>query len=115
MALKDHIHTYTKWQVLLPGGKREHKLCFGEKGYKCKDPDCNHTAPYSLVLGKRSLCTRCGKPFVLDRKSMMRTEPRCIECSNTVEGRAYRAGKEAIKELVTDLPDFTVNEKELEL
>jgi len=71
----DHIHEYVKFGVK-----------FGELHYKCNHPDCFHTAPVSLIEGKRTMCAICHqKDFILTREDLRRAKPRCPDCSETRE------------------------------
>ena len=89
----DHTHTYVRW-----------KKAFGEQQYKCDDPDCTHTAPRSLILGKRTICSICrAKDFILDSKSLKLARPRCPDCSNTKEAKKQREVKEKVEAILGGL------------
>ena len=85
----DHIHTYVRW-----------KVAFGELQYRCANPDCLHTAPVSLIEGKRSICSKCGlNELILSKEDLRRVKPMCVECSNTKEAKS----KKRFKNIVSDL------------
>ncbi len=93
----NHIHTY----VLLRDRKRQ-PLKYGDDfRYKCADPKCSHTAPYSLVLDKASLCGKCKKTEIILTKDVLRGEfadkpkvtPTCLACGKSRQAKAYQHAK----------------------
>lgn len=92
MAALKHIHIYARWK------KRG-----GELWFKCNDPLCTHIAPRSLVMGKASLCTKCGSKITqLTWKHLDRIKPLCLGCSDTPEGRSFRAAQDLVSTLLKD-------------
>lgn len=68
--------------------------------FKCNDPNCFYTAPRSLILGKTSLCPQCHiHELILDKEAMRRAVPRCINCRETKEAKAYKAAKNLIEQI----------------
>lgn len=52
----------------------------GNVTFFCALPDCNVKINPSLALGKRSLCWRCGEPFILTEYSLRLAKPHCESC-----------------------------------
>jgi len=46
----------------------------------CALPDCSFKTNISLALGKRSLCWRCGEPFIMNEYSLRLSKPHCDGC-----------------------------------
>jgi hypothetical protein len=69
-ALADkHVHKY-----------RRLKYKSGNMIFFCALPDCNQKINISLALGKRSICWRCGEPFVMTEYSLRLAKPHCENC-----------------------------------
>lgn len=58
---KHKVHKYRKVNI----GRKEPYIV-----YRCMLPDCSHYLPESLIEGKKSICWRCGKEFVMTRAQM---------------------------------------------
>ncbi len=52
----------------------------GNMIFFCALPDCNHKMNTALALGKRSLCWRCGEPFIMNEYSIRLAKPHCENC-----------------------------------
>lgn len=52
----------------------------GNTVFFCALPDCNYKSNPSLVLGKRSLCWRCGEPFIMNEYALRLAKPHCEGC-----------------------------------
>lgn len=50
--------------------------------YKCILPDCGTFYQKALVEGKKSLCSRCGFPFIITKKTLKNcpAKPHCEQC-----------------------------------
>lgn len=46
----------------------------------CALPDCSHKTNIALALGKRSICWRCGEPFIMNEYSLRLAKPHCDNC-----------------------------------
>jgi len=46
----------------------------------CTLPDCDYKVAVKLALGKRCICNRCDKPFILNEYSIRLVKPHCDEC-----------------------------------
>lgn len=71
---KRHTHKYYRVQL------------GSDKVWACALPDCNHHMPTHmtpLVLGKSSLCWKCGEALVLDPINMKMDKPICDDCNST--------------------------------
>lgn len=81
MPAKTHVHQY-----LRAVGMLRNKDSGFKNYYKCADPDCSHYLRTDLVLGKRSICNRCGKEFVLPAaQRMLKLKPHCKACTKKKE------------------------------
>ncbi len=52
----------------------------GTKTYFCTLPDCSWRGAPEFQLGKRSICNRCGKEFILNKYSITLEKPHCEDC-----------------------------------
>jgi ribosomal protein S27AE len=52
----------------------------GNDIFFCALPDCAFKTNISLVLGKRSICWRCGESFVMNEYSIRLSKPHCNNC-----------------------------------
>ena len=52
----------------------------GNAIFFCTLPDCNKKINPALALGKRSICWRCGEPFILTEYSLRLAKPHCDAC-----------------------------------
>lgn len=52
----------------------------GNKIFFCALPDCNYKINVALALGKRSICWRCGEPFLITEYSLRLAKPHCDLC-----------------------------------
>lgn len=66
---KNHIHKFKKLRYKS-----------GNETFFCTLPDCNVKLNPALALGKRSLCWRCGEPFILNEYSLRLMKPHCDAC-----------------------------------
>lgn len=64
---------------------RRHVFKSGNKIFFCTLPDCNYKIAISLALGKRTLCNRCGEPFILNDYSIRLAKPHCDNCHKPKE------------------------------
>jgi len=54
--------------------------------WRCMMENCAHYLHEPMVEGKRSVCWKCGKPFIMTKAHLMRVKPKCDACVN------YKAG-----------------------
>lgn len=81
MPSLDHTHIYKKWK----------KLPSGEQLWKCNHQRCTHFIEEGLIEGKISICNICKQnELLMSKENLRRVEPRCVDCSNTAEGRRKR-------------------------
>lgn len=64
-----HIHKF-----------RRHRYASGNTVFFCAQPDCTVKITPALALGKRSICWRCGEPFILSEYSIRLAKPHCDNC-----------------------------------
>lgn len=77
-----------EWNEGVPPMKKDHdvhkyqRVRLGKKYivYKCSLPNCAHFIRQELVVGRKSLCCRCGKEFLMTQKSLLK-KPHCEECT----------------------------------
>jgi len=93
MILK-HIHQMQRVKGVLIDGKPHL--------FKCADPHCTYREERLLLVGKASLCNSCRAEIVLTMELMKRSKPMCLNCSNTIEAKAYRAARDVMKEMFPD-------------
>ncbi len=71
MARQRHIHKYRKLHLKF------------RNIWSCALDDCSHHMPHDLtdkLIGKASLCWRCGEKFILDEDNMKDDMPVCYNC-----------------------------------
>jgi len=83
----NHIHTYIRMNE--------------KKGsFKCAHPLCSHNQIRALVVGKASLCNKCGEVIPkLTSEMLKRSRPCCINCMETKEALEYQRKKKILEEL----------------
>ena len=69
-----HIHRYQRANIAKAQGKKY-------EVYRCSLPDCNHYLVPELVAGKKSICWRCGDPFVITTNLLRLAKPHCKNCT----------------------------------
>ena len=69
MAKTSHIHKFKRLRY-----KSGNEIFF------CALPDCNQKINPALALGKRSICWRCGEPFIMNDYSLRLAKPHCEGC-----------------------------------
>jgi hypothetical protein len=52
----------------------------GNTLYFCALPDCHFKLNPGMALGKRSICWRCGEPFIMTEYSLRLAKPHCANC-----------------------------------
>jgi hypothetical protein len=58
----------------------------GSTIFFCTLPDCSVKLNPALALGKRSICWRCGEPFVMTEYSLRLAKPHCENCHKPKNG-----------------------------
>lgn len=71
-ASKTHIHKYQKFKW----GKNETII------WRCMVPGCPHYVSNEMILGRKSLCHKCGDVFVMTQDKMRRKKPKCDKCQH---------------------------------
>jgi len=69
MRAEKHIHQL-----------RRHSFKSGNVIFFCTLPDCNFKSKVAFLLGKRSICNRCGKSFIMSEYSLRLAKPHCDAC-----------------------------------
>ena len=71
MAKKKHVHKYRRTTL----GMKKWKI------FRCIKPGCSHYIDAGLIIGKISVCPRCGDPFIIDKSLSLLALPHCHECT----------------------------------
>lgn len=74
MSTKAKRHTHKYYQAEVSAGRL----------WACALPDCGHWMPAhyaNLVLGKASLCWKCGERLIIGSEHMKMTKPLCDACN----------------------------------
>lgn len=74
----------------------------GNEIFFCALPDCNSKLSLPLALGKRSLCWRCGEPFIMNEYSLRLAKPHCDKCHQPKK----------IEEFLPSIPDVILEHVE---
>lgn len=102
MPAKVHIHRYIRAVGRLTETNKDSGFV---NYYKCADPNCSHYTKADLILGKKSICNRCLKEFILPiALRSLTNRPHCKDCT--------RKKKENIKEVIKQGLKFTGDERE---
>lgn len=90
-----HTHRYERVDI---GVNKEYIV------YRCSLPDCHHYLPETLVVGKKTICWRCGAEFILTRNLLFK-KPHCENC---IERKIDDATKERVDKLLSEfaIPTF---------
>lgn len=103
MNSKNHTHKYRRAVGRITDGNRDSKLI---NYYKCTLPDCSHYTRADLILGKRSICNKCDKEFILPLATRALTNiPHCKDCTRSKMPRAkktFEFGRKTVMESVLD-------------
>ena len=73
-----HIHKYKRFKF--PNGKK--------RGYRCMLPNCPHYIFEAMIVGKQSVCWRCGTTFTIDEVSGKQLKPHC-NCRNAAKDKIF--------------------------
>ena len=81
MPAKVHVHKYVRAIGRLT---KENKDSGFVGYYRCADANCSHYTKAELILGKRSICNRCGEEFILPLAlRMLGNRPHCKDCTKS--------------------------------
>jgi hypothetical protein len=68
--LSKHVHLYEK-------------VKWGKEGtviWKCQVLNCTHYLHVEFILGRTSICYKCGLPFTMTPPKLLRKKPKCDKC-----------------------------------
>jgi|SRR5579863_1208039 len=74
MAKSTHVHKLKRL-----------KYKSGNTIFFCSLPDCTFKTNIALALGKRTICWRCGEPFIMSEYSLRLAKPHCENCHRPKE------------------------------
>lgn len=99
----NHIHKF----------RRKTYKTTGSHIYFCTLPDCYFKTEPDILIGKQSICNRCGNPFILNSYSIRTVKPHCDDCTikrgNNYEQRVIkRRVKDDRREHESDIPDVPI-------
>lgn len=60
-----------------------HRYPSGNKIFHCTLPECFFKLGAEFATGKRAICWRCGKDFILDEITVRLEKPHCRACTKT--------------------------------
>ncbi len=80
-----HVHKYRRF--VWPNGT---------KAFRCTLPACHHFIAEHLIVGKKSVCWRCGNEFVINEKTARLAKPQC-DCRKKSDAAMEEPTKELLK------------------
>jgi hypothetical protein len=96
MASQNHVHRYERVDI---GVNKKYEV------YKCTLPDCPHYISEALVVGRKSICWRCGNVFTI-QKNLLFKKPHCSDC---IERKVDEKTKETIDKFIEEFTLPNVN------
>jgi len=88
MSKRKHTHKYIRGRL-------------GEKHviFRCAFPDCTHYLAKEFVIGKLSVCNRCGEDFIMTRASVSLAKPHCESCTKSPKAEEQRNIKDFLEKV----------------
>src|SRR5258706_16214787 len=81
--IKHHVHTYIR-----KSRSEKNRLIV----YMCNDPDCTHYVnDRFLLVGKKSICNKCSREFLLTGYHIQVKVPLCDHCATHKKTRAVQS------------------------
>lgn len=71
--MEKHTHKYVRVKI----GKNKRIL------FKCAIEGCVHTCRPELLVGRKSICNRCGDEFVITKELSELAKPHCFDCTKS--------------------------------
>lgn len=68
---------------------KQHRYSTGKKIYFCV-LDCDFKIDPALVIGKKSICNKCGKEFIINGYSARLDRPHCENCHKVKKVKAIK-------------------------
>ena len=79
MASLNHTHQFVRVIGRITKANQDSKFI---NFYKCRHPQCTYRIQAELILGKMSICNRCGKEFILPLAvRFLGLKPHCKDCT----------------------------------
>lgn len=75
MSTTQHVHKFKRL-----------KYKTGGQIFFCTQPDCSVKLNPALALGKRTICWRCGEPFLMNEYALRLVKPHCENCHKSKNG-----------------------------
>ena len=98
--MSKHIHKYKR--IFLSKKK-------GIKGYpvwRCMLADCSHYMAGETVVGRKSVCWKCGDSFTLTKFSLERVKPTCDTCRGIELPEVQAENKENLDNITSTIEDM---------
>lgn len=102
IQMAKHVHKFKKVKL---GRGKDYVV------YACTLPDCTTYYPSELIVGKRSICWRCGEPFIITANLKNLTKLHCRNCTSekggreaTPRGKVTEISEEMFEGLIPRLP-----------
>lgn len=92
MATAKHAHKY-----------RRHRYKTGNIVFFCALPDCSVKVTPALTLGKKAVCWRCEKEFIMNDYSIRLARPHCDACHNP-----------KLKDILPEVPTHQVTDVDMQ-
>lgn len=98
--MPQHIHKYHRVDI---GRKKPYWVM------QCHGSTCHHYHPMKTknsaptLVGKSSLCNRCGQPFIMDRRSILQAYPTCEDCVRTPNNRKIQISSDPTEDFFKKL------------
>ena len=85
-AIEKHVHEYERSQS-------------NKKIYRCISPDCAHYQQREFLVGKRAVCHKCKRFFILTWRKLRAKRPICDYCVASPQAAEFRAVRIAAETL----------------
>jgi hypothetical protein len=97
-AKNEHVHKYKKVNI---GGYKKPKVYV----YKCVLPDCTHYTRPQFIVGKKCVCCRCERVFIIKIEHTWRlVNLHCDDCTESKNGG--KSKKEVVEERLDKFLDI---------
>jgi hypothetical protein len=67
--------------------------------WKCCLADCSHYLHVEFILGKKSICFKCGNPFLMTYSKLLRNRPKCDDCQS-LSGQGPKKRRDPVQQVL---------------